>query len=116
MGLSELVQVSKDGNSRTILFRSEHINTVTTARQIASELISIISDEEFETLNVDLSDVPSLGSTALNELISINSNAKQRGVQMVLTNVCDNVQQVLLLTRLERIFAVSPATTIDVAV
>lgn len=107
MGREALISVRDAGNERVISFSRRHINTDSTAREIAGSLGEMLDEGEegeFETLNLDLEKVDWLSSVALNHLIGINRSARDRGIRLVLTNVQQSVREVFALTRLERMF------------
>lgn len=55
-------------------------------------------------LLVDMTDIESITSEGLNELIALNSEARGLGVSVRLLEVCTSVRDVFKLTRLERMF------------
>lgn len=92
-----------------VSFSPEHINHIETARQIAWQLTELISndklvDDDQDCLNLDFKKIDRISSAGLNELISINSQARTQGVRVVLVDVQQSVRDVFALTRLERMF------------
>ena len=112
MGRTALISVRDAGNEKVISFSRRHINTDSTARQIAGRLGELLEggeERDFETLNLDLEQIDWLSSVALNHLIGINRSARDRGIRLVLTNVQESVREVFALTRLERMFELMSA-------
>jgi anti-anti-sigma factor len=116
MTQSELMTVRVDGTEKVISFSHNDINDMTTARQIAGHVGEMMErsdgpdEHAWETLNVDFQRVKRVSSVALNQLIGIQSQARSRGIRLVLTNVPHSVREVFALTRLERMFEFAAAT------
>jgi len=109
MSQLELIRISFEGTSRMVSFSSENINRIETARQISWQLTELLSndksiDNEQDSLNLDFKEIDRISSAGLNELIAINSQARNLGVQLVLVDVQQSVRDVFALTRLERMF------------
>lgn len=115
MSQPKLIKVHTVGSRRSVQFSSDHINNMTTARQVAWQLTELLEerfgdvDETVENaddreLEIDMSQISFLSSVGLNELININRQAKIRCVEIVLADVQDQVRDIFALTRLERMF------------
>ena len=109
MSQFELIQIVAEGSRTTISFSSEHLNRRDTARQIAGQLSEHLLTSSTEShhsgvLKIDFGDIDRLSSAGLNALIGINSQARNRGVRLVLLDVQAAVRDVFTLTRLERLF------------
>ncbi len=109
MTQTELIRVSSDGSHRTVSFSTDHLNQTHTARQIAGHVSELIANAfahavHDSCLNLDFKHIDRINSTALNELIGINSHARHRGIRLVLLDVQETVRDVFKLTRLERMF------------
>ena len=114
----KLITIRKEGSERIVRFAADHINEMSTAREIAWEITEWIEDRYGEmdapgfdannvsnaSLSIDMSEINMLGSVGLNELINVNRQARLRGVELVLANVQDPVRDIFALTRLERMF------------
>ena len=115
--------VVKDcGSERVVSLLADHLNDTGMSQSLSVQLASIFEsaegvsslgdsefaeDSEMETLTLDFGLVSWLSSVGLNELISINRQARTRGVRLVLANVQEPVRKVFALTRLERMFELS---------
>lgn len=97
----------------TRTFSLDNINDTSLAPKIAAELDEIVDVGSLQTLTIDVGGLEWLGSYGLNHLISIHRRARSRGVHVVLTNVQATVWEVLVLTRLERIFELEPPASDD---
>ena len=120
MSQPKLIKIHTDGQRRVVWFSPEHINDLTSARRIATQITELLEERygdidlemtdpesgEHE-LTIDMSKIAFLSSVGLNELIALNRQARVRGVQLVLADVQDSVKNILALTRLERLFRFS---------
>ena len=105
MSQAELIRVRVDGNNRVVSLSTEHLNQMAAARQLGIDLNDLFEEQSDATRwSLDFRDVDRITSVGLNELIGINSQARSRGVQLVLLDVCETVRDVFALTRLERLF------------
>lgn len=108
----ELIRVNSDGNEKTIFLSPDQLSCVETMRQIAWHLSDFLNEEETSPsnpcrLNLNFKHIEHLNSEGLNELIGINQQARNHGVQLVLMDVQEPIRQVFKLTRLERMFEFS---------
>jgi anti-anti-sigma factor len=105
---TELFRVSKEGSARTISFSHNHLNDTHTARQIAWHLSELMGGDKStghdSRLNLDFGNIDWISSAGLNELIGINSRARNHGIRLVLLDVQESVRDVFAFTRLERMF------------
>ncbi|WP_419195209.1 STAS domain-containing protein [Novipirellula herctigrandis] len=123
------LEVRIDQGEATVAVSEHELNDAKTASQLSANLSELIeahqhspcgesqshtpdclthnSQDNRNTFNLDLGNVGWVSSVGLNELIELNRNARNKGVQLVLTNVQSVVREVFLLTRLERIFEIS---------
>ncbi len=74
-----------------------------------SEAVYELDHSPASLITVDLSSVDAIATEQLNELIRIHVKAKQAGRSLVLQNVQDQVTQVFMLTRLDRLFRIDEA-------
>ena len=108
----EMIRMRADGEEKTISFSTEHLNGVTSSHQLASHIGEFMgsldtSDSEDHCLKLDFTHVDRINSTALAQLIRLNSEARNRGIRFELLDVQQTVRNVFELTRLERMFAFS---------
>ena len=107
MGPEALIRVTDDGSLQTIGFSADALNDIALSRQIAGEVdqfLQTLDDQRLDSLHVDFSNIDRIGSDGLNGLIGINSQARARGVRLVLLDVQEQVRDVFAVTRLERLF------------
>lgn len=94
----------------------DQINQVGAASNLTRVVDELSEGGKAETLSLDLAEVEKLGSIGLNHLIQINRHARMRGLTVELKNVRPFVNEVLELTRLERLFRRNaPAAESDAA-
>lgn len=108
----ELIRVEANGVDKTISFSTDHLNDTTTAHQLAMRIGELMgnlqtSDSEDHCLKLDFTHVDRINTAALNELIRLNSEARNRGIRFELLDVQQTVRNVFELTRLERMFEFS---------
>ena len=114
MSHAELIQVRMEGTETTISILPQHLNELAVANEVEKHLRELIEETqlypsgpaETPTVRLDFEKIQRLGSLGLNQLISIQRAARNRGVRLVLTNVQQSVQDVFVVTRLERMFEI----------
>lgn len=74
------------------------------ARELGQQLVQLIDHDRPCTLVLDLGQITQLSSECLNQLISVNCHARSQGVQLVVANLCESLQAVFRITRLDRLF------------
>ncbi|TWU42942.1 STAS domain protein [Novipirellula aureliae] len=103
---STLVNIK--GDQPWISLSADHLNDAETASELSDHVTQWIesrpSADATDLVAVDLAEVAWVSSVGLNELIEMNRSARKNGVRLVLTNVQTAVREVLVLTRLERMF------------
>lgn len=112
MNQSELIRVRAEGAHKTISFSPAHLDSVDSAKQIAGHVSELLSSDCSETsqhshLHLDFKNIDRINSVWLNELIGINSEARNHGIRVVLLDVQQSVRDVFEVTRLERMFEFS---------
>ena len=104
---SDSSKVEAQGEWRTITLGGDQLNRLGAGREITVHLEELAFEEttrEAAQLNLDLKKVEGITSAGLNELIGINSQARNRGIRLVLLDVQESVREIFNLTRLERMF------------
>tara|TARA_R110002049_G_scaffold285698_4_gene467071 strand:- start:231751 stop:232161 length:411 start_codon:yes stop_codon:yes gene_type:complete len=126
-GMPDIV-VKESGSERVICVLADHLNhsdsidslsrllgalfnTFESSSDSDDECVALCEEyfgetdgSEIDKLTLDFRQVGWLSSDGLNELISINRQARTRGLRLVLSNVQEPVREVFALTRLERMF------------
>jgi anti-anti-sigma factor len=112
MSQTELIRVRAEGAHKTVSFSPTHLDSVDSARQVAGHVSELLNSDRSETsqhshLNLDFKNIDRLSSAWLNALIGINSEARNRGIRVVLLDVQQSVRDIFEVTRLERMFEFS---------
>lgn len=105
MNQTEANRVSAEEGLETISIPADRINQPGADADLSEWLRGAIDRSTIRTLALDLGSVGQLGSIGLNRLIQFNRIARQRGLEVILTNVQPTVNEILTLTRLERLFS-----------
>lgn len=106
MSTVESLRVTSQGFQTTVELLQDHLNSFGSGQRL-SNYLKQLADHDGSTaaqLNLDLGRVERLTSAGLNELIGINSQARNFGIRLVLLDVQESVREVFALTRLERMF------------
>lgn len=75
------------------------------AERLSEELIHLLDDPPAPRMvHVDLGHLQTVSSLVLNQLIVFNSQARSRGIQVLMIGVQPAVREVFVLTRLDRMF------------
>lgn len=81
-----------------------HLSHVNQTREVLMRVTESLDAGGVDVIELDLGEMRVMTSATLNELITLNTRAKSRGVRLVLTNMADNLRDVFAITRLERMF------------
>ena len=109
----ELINVRMEGSDRVVSFSADDINDLRASLRIGAEIEQLFqSDQSIESLTIDLHEIDWLGSMALNQLISIQTLSRKTGIPIRVMNVSDSAREIFKLTRLERMFDVTPVATV----
>lgn len=97
------IDVEKTGNVAVVrctgrLVRGEEVRTLRKA---------VVSEGAMRVIVLDLSDVETLDAGGLSALVSLHEWSLSKGVQLKLVNPSHFVREILLRTRLDRIFDIS---------
>ena len=108
MSQIELSKAGMEERVRLVSLCPDHLNTLGASRDVQAVLADLgeeASDSSVpHILTVDMSGIERITSIGLNELIVLNSQARNLGVHLVLLDVRSVVCDVFKLTRLERMF------------
>src|ERR1700683_1955099 len=97
------IDVEKTGDVAVVrcngrIVRGEEVRTLRSA---------VVSEKDSRIVVLDLSEVESLDAGGLTTLLSLHQWARSRGVQLKLVNPSHFVREVLVRTRLDRVFDIS---------
>ena len=89
----EFIQISLEGN----LMSKQQI-------QDLLDEIDFYFNEGIKKIIIDLSDMQYMNSTGLSILINIFTQARNKGGEVVITNIPEKINQLLIITKLNSIF------------
>lgn len=106
---SDRVTVSQRGNDLVARLNSPQLNEPMIAQETCDQLQSAFEARPAGTQSVhlDLGEVRSIASLALNHLIGFHAKARGQGLEVAITEVQPAVREVLEITRLDRVFRVA---------
>lgn len=90
-----------------ITLEQDHLNQMGSFVDVTGRLADLVDEQDPADclhITLDFQWIEKITSIGLNELIKIHSEARRRGVQIILGNVPKTVRDILALTRLERLF------------
>lgn len=97
------------GDGQTIV-RFDNLDSLneSNSEPIGQQLTAVAEDASGTTLVLDFNPIRFVTSTALGKLVSLHKKVRTQGGRLVLTNVCEAIQEVLAITRLDTLFDVEP--------
>lgn len=101
------LRTTADNADNIITLEQDHLNEIGSCVDVTGRLHDIADElETTESVSVllDFQWIEKITSVGLNELIKIHTEARRRGIQIILGNVSTSVRDILALTRLERLF------------
>lgn len=106
--VSDHVRYKTEGSHLVAELLASHIVTWKVASQISASLVSALDHQgsNVRTVRIDLAQVERIGSAGLNELIGFRTRARGQGLDVELSAAQPQVHEVLMLTRLDRVFEV----------
>ncbi len=104
-----LTRVESTGGVLLLSVPSEHLRDVASVSLFERELRDLAATHTELRWILDFADRTFFLTPAVNTLLSIMRNLRQRGGDLVLTGVTQDVRYVLRLLRLDNIFAVYPS-------
>ena len=104
---SSVVTVSQRNDRLVVSVAEIAMHDLSEVRDFGARLIELLEGESPKVLVVDLGKIRQLSSESLNQLISVNCHARERGTQLVLANLCRPLMEVFQITRLDRLFDVA---------
>lgn len=106
--VSDHVRYKTQGSHLVAELLDSHIVTWKVASQIRASLVSALDHQgsSVRTIRIDLAQVEQIGSAGLNELIGFRTRARGQGLDVELSAAQPQIREVLMLTRLDRVFEV----------
>jgi anti-sigma B factor antagonist len=103
------VSVIQNKDIRIVEFTNNKILDEANIADIGQTLISLIDERDYPKLLLDFSSVDHLSSAALGMLININNRVKKKNGQLRLANIKQQILEVFLLTKLNKLFRILPS-------
>ncbi len=110
MSYVQLIYVSGEDRDDMMTMGTRDLNDLKSGQQLSLDLKALVNSNEFRSsggvsrLHLDFKEVTMISSAALNVLIRLNRQTRDRGIQLVLMDVHQSVREVFTVTRLERMF------------
>lgn len=115
MSYVQLIHIFGNEPDKSVTIATHDLDHNNVGQQLSIDLNSLVESEEFRCgdsrLILDFKDVTMISSAALNVLIRLNRETRDRGIRLVLMDVHDGVREVFAVTRLERMFEFDSAAT-----
>ncbi len=102
---SRLTVAVEDGIARVRLL-DRNILDEAAITQIGQQIGEMIERSSNPKLLLDFQDVEHLSSAALGALITINNKIKQKGGQLRLTSIAEQIYEVFVITKLNQLFKI----------
>lgn len=96
--------IGEHGDIMHVGFLDRNILEEATIQQIGDEISQLIDNTNQPKILLDFQNVEHLSSAALGQLITINNKIKQKGGQFRLCNIDDQIKEVFIITRLNKLF------------
>ena len=104
MGVSSRIMTQRLGRVVVIDFIDAAIMDALQIQQIASELYSLVDDQDQKRILLDFSNVKFLSSAVLGLLIRISRKIYESEGQFKLCGINPKIQEIFRITRLDRVF------------
>lgn len=101
------INISFADNLTTVSFKNARIFEEACIVALGDELIDVASNvESGHSVAVDFTSVNYLSSAALGKLITMNKQLKEKGCNLKLINMGENVMEIFEITRLNKFFVI----------
>jgi anti-sigma B factor antagonist len=98
------IQISESNDVTVVRFVDRKILDEANIQELGQELFTLVETDARPKLVLNFSDVEFLSSAALGKLITMDKKAKQRGSQIILTNIRPEIYEVFAITKLNKLF------------
>lgn len=89
-----------------VVFKDRNILEESTIQQIGDELNAVIEASANPKLLLNFLSVEHLSSAALGTLITVNNKVRQKGGQLRLCNIDQQIYEVFVITKLNKLFQI----------
>jgi anti-sigma B factor antagonist len=105
------LSVTEEKGIRIVEFTNSKILDEANIAEIGNTLSSLIDESERPKLLLDFATVDHLSSAALGMLINVNNKVRQKNGQLRLANIKPQIQEVFMITKLNKLFRILPTRT-----
>jgi len=98
--------ISEENDITRVSFVDRNILEEAVIQQIGDEIIAIIEQAAVPKVLVNFEAVEHLSSAALGMLITINNKVRQRGGQLRLCGINDQIYEIFTMTKLNKLFQI----------
>lgn len=102
----ETARIGADADVTHVRFKDRNILEEATIQQIGDELARMIDAETNPKFLLDFSGVEHLSSAALGTLITVNNKVKNKGGQLRLAMIDEQIYEVFVITKLNKLFQI----------
>lgn len=103
----DLIQWRDEGSTTVVRFTRDRISDVSLIATARRELLELVDTIGKNNIIIDLEDVTSIVSDVLGSFVLLFKKTKAKGGKLVLCNVGAHVQEILKITRLDKLFSIA---------
>ena len=107
-GNSRLRVQQEEGGVVRIGFQDRNILDEANIQQIGDEITQLVEQSANPRVLICFENVEHLSSAALGALITVNNKIRQKGGQLRLSNIDDQIREVFEITKLDKLFQIHP--------
>jgi anti-sigma B factor antagonist len=100
------VRVEERDGVTCILFVDRNILDEANIQQIGAEISEVIDQRDTPAILISFMEVDHLSSAALGVLITLNKKVADKGGQLRLTNIDQQIMEVFKITKLDQLFSI----------
>lgn len=105
---SSRLRIQTEGDVTKIGFCDRNILEEASIAQIGDEIKALIDQSPNPKILLTFENVEHLSSAALGTLITVNNKVRQKGGQLRLSNIDQQIYEVFVITRLNKLFQIYP--------
>lgn len=100
------LKVKRDGEVTQVEFLDRNILEERNIQQIGDEIARLIDEQPSPKMLINFAGVEHLSSAALGTLITVNNRVRQKGGQLRLCNIDEQIYEVFVITKLNKLFQI----------
>lgn len=106
MATPRRIKVNESGEVTIVTFNDSKIIDEVEIQEFGQELYDLVERENRKKIILNFSNVEFLSSAALGKLIGFEKRVKQRGAELVLSNIRPEIYEVFAITKLTKLFLI----------